>query len=171
MYSYSDTILFYSADVTNKSEADIDYIFHETLIACDLLFMAADKSMFPLRGAMTVGELIDRDNVVISKEIIEAYHMEKKQNWCGCWISNRCIHSISKDSLNDHRGSNSMIEYDIPMKDNLCEHGYVYNWVKIRQGNNSGIINTMRANLHRDDVRAKYQNIIKFIEDIKAMAI
>jgi hypothetical protein len=167
MRAYSDTILFFSSDISNRTNDEIDRIFDETLIACDFLFMAAETPKLALRGAITVGDLIDSENIFVSKEIIEAYEMEKKQNWAGCWISKGSIDCISKEALEELEGQNLIILYDIPLKCNNSVQGYAWNWPKSREVDNCGIIKGMKAMIHRDDVSEKYENTIKFIQDVK----
>lgn len=166
-HSYSDTIVIYSTDISNKPTRQVDEIFLETLVACDFLYMAGNASRLPLRGAVTVGTLIDHNNILVSKEIVEAYEMEKKQNWVGCWINDRCFEYISNEAFVENINARAIIEYDIPTKGGTCERGYVYNWATNYILEDCPFLKEMEANLHRDDVKEKYHNTVSFIEYVR----
>jgi len=167
VHSYSDTIVFYSTDISNEPTREVDRVFLETLVACEFLYMAANASKLPLRGAITVGNLIDHKNILVSKEMVEAYEMEKKQDWIGCWINSRCFEHISKDAFIENVEAKSIIEYDIPIKKGIYERGYVYNWARNYVLEECPFLKYMEADLDRDDIKIKYDNTAKFIKYIK----
>jgi hypothetical protein len=56
--TFSDTFLIYTADHKDKVQEDVDKYFNAMLGVCDALFHSANSNQIPIRGAITVGELI-----------------------------------------------------------------------------------------------------------------
>jgi hypothetical protein len=97
--NYSDSFLMYTLDINDIKQDRIDNAFHAILAACDSLFVAANENRLPIRGSITVGDIIICDDLVIGKPIVDAYEMEQKQEWIGCWVSRNAL-----DLLNSKRG-------------------------------------------------------------------
>jgi len=74
---FSDTIMFWAKNSVARSGEFID-------IAIDFFCQALEMEI-PLRGAITIGDLIhDQDNmIVIGKALVEAAEAESAQAWCG----------------------------------------------------------------------------------------
>lgn len=167
MCIYADTLLFYTTDISGKNQGEIDYVFLEMLTASDFLFQAANKLNWPIRGVITVGELIHKDDIFVSKEIVDAHEMEKKQAWAGCWINGSCIENISEKSFCEHKSKNAIIEYDIPLTCGCYKHGHVFNWVTKDKMKICGITDSMSES-DIEDVKAKYKNTTSFMDFIQS---
>lgn len=129
--TFSDTFLIYTADHRDKSQEDIDEYFNAMLGVCEALFHSANTKQIPIRGAITVGELIVDESLIIGKPIVEAYEMEKDQNWMGCWISDDAIKCVSKKRLDRHMHGNLILKYNIPFKKGNIKECYVFNWAGV----------------------------------------
>ena len=127
--SFSDTFLIYTADHSNLGQEAIDTHFTVLLAVCDALFHSANTNKFPIRGAITVGELIVKEGIHIGKPIVDAYEMEQKQDWIGCWICDDAIKLISKELLQRHMDGKLIFKYKIPFKSADIIYCYVFNWV------------------------------------------
>ena len=125
--NFSDTFLIYTADHSEKENKD-EY-FKALMATCDALFHSANTNELPIRGAITVGELIVNDGVHIGKPIIDAYEMEQKQEWIGCWISDDVINALSSELKTRYLKGNNIIRYKIPLKSDDVIDRYVFNWV------------------------------------------
>ncbi len=129
--NFSDTFLMYTTDCNNKKEEDIDECFNSLLGVCDALFHSANTNGIPIRGAITIGEVIVDKGIHIGKPIVEAYEMGQCQDWIGCWISNDAIEHISNRLLERHIKGNLILRYKIPFKCGRIKNCYVFNWVNL----------------------------------------
>ncbi|MCX5716910.1 MAG: hypothetical protein NTW44_01105 [Nitrospirae bacterium] len=129
--NFSDTFLMYTSDYSNMGQEHIDECFNALLGVCDALFHSANTNGIPIRGAITVGELIVNDGIHLGKPIVEAYEMEHKQDWIGCWICDDAIQLISKKLLQRHMDENLILKYKIPFKGGNIMDCYVFNWVTL----------------------------------------
>jgi hypothetical protein len=130
--TFSDTFLIYTSDISeyisNQEEQKIDQTFQALLAACDSLFIAANENKLPIRGAITEGELIVSDGIEIGEPIIDAYEMEQKQEWIGCWIAKKCIDLIGS-AAQEHLEKRAIVQYEIPCKEGSVEQFYSFNWL------------------------------------------
>lgn len=126
--TFSDTFLIYTADHRDKGQEDIDEHFNAMLGICDALFHSANSNQIPIRGAITVGELIVDKGLLLGKPIVDAYEMEQNQNWMGCWISANAIDCISKQLLDRQMNGNLILKYKVPLKKSDIQECYVFNW-------------------------------------------
>ena len=126
--TFSDTFLIYTADHRDKRQEDIDEYFNAMLGVCDALFHSANSNEIPIRGAITVGELIVDEGLLLGKPIVEAYEMEQNQNWMGCWISDDAVKCVSKRLLDRQMNGNLILKYKIPLKKGDIKECYVFNW-------------------------------------------
>ncbi|MHB9020184.1 MAG: hypothetical protein ACYC3G_04960 [Minisyncoccota bacterium] len=129
--NFSDTFLIYTSDCNNKNKEDIDGYFNSLLGVCDALFHSANSNGIPIRGAITVGEVIVNEGIHIGKPIVEAYEMEQSQDWIGCWISDDAIKFISQKLLERHMKGNLILKYKVPFKSGGIKDCYVFNWVQL----------------------------------------
>ena len=126
--NYSDTFLIYTLDINNIEQDRIDRTFHAILAACDSLFIGANENELPIRGAITVGDIILSDDVVIGKPIAEAYKLGQQQEWIGCRVSKEALWRISDEAIDGHIKELAIIEYEIPCKNGKVEKMFAYNW-------------------------------------------
>lgn len=167
IHNFSDTFLIYTADITNLPQKEIDTTFQELLVICDSLFIAANKKKLPIRGAITAGELIVSNGIEIGKSIVEAYEKEQKQDWIGCWITQKSINLISRKALEEHIKDNAVVKYEIPLKDGKVKKLYAFNWLKSRpfQLGDFGILEKKKR--HDWSAERKHINTWKFVEFIR----
>ena len=144
---FSDSIYIWCDEPTEK-----DLLI---LLWCmDELFITGLKNQFPLRGAMTYGDLFVYKNTtheflnnetIYGKPLIEAFKLEKMQNWSGLIISSRAWRHIESTWEGKHFAGNPdcyslftshqhFIWYKVPVKANFkndCSpYGIVLNWLK-----------------------------------------
>jgi hypothetical protein len=168
---FSDTFLVHTSKVSDRD-------FLVLLTACDSLFLAGHKNKLQIRGATSVGELIVADGIEIGKPIIDSYENEQRQDWIGCWITKECIKNISKQALDEHLKSKSILKYEIPMKDGKVKHEYAFNWVKSipniikhRESKNEVTLEEIKKEMkfYRKaptewSAKRKHENTMKFID-------
>lgn len=168
--NYSDTFLIYSLDINDIKENRIDKAFHAILAACDSLFIAANENRLPIRGSITVGDIIVSGDVVMGKPIVEAYEMERQQEWIGCRISREALECISNKAIDEHTKDLAIIEYEIPCKSGNVERMLAYNWTgsrPFREGNFSILNKRGRIDW---TVERKHRNTWEFIKYLKSIA-
>lgn len=129
--NFSDTFFMYTADISGKGQDETDEYFNAILGVCDALFHSANTNSIPTRGTITAGELIVNEGISIGKTIVEAYEMEQKQDWIGCWISDAAIKRISGTLLERHMKGNLILRYRVPLKTGEINEYYVFNWVNL----------------------------------------
>jgi len=147
--SFSDTFLIYTS---TANEDDFDSL----LAACDGLFIGAIENRLLIRGAVTCGELIISAGVEIGKPIVDAYNSEQKEDWSGCWITEKCI---SKINITSYLKDGSVVKYKIPLKDGEVKMYFALNWVK------SLTFKTMFKNRRNDFTLEQIKDQIRFIND------
>jgi hypothetical protein len=120
--NYSDTILLYTTEVSDRS-------FRVLLMSLNHLFMMAAAQEVPIRGAITVGDFYASDDGEIGKPIIDAYRNEKKQEWLGCWIAEECISRLSREAIEELTTQYQIVRYHIPFKEGQVKELYALNWM------------------------------------------
>lgn len=118
---FSDTIFVYSHD--DSIEA-----FQRLVKFCQFLVGNSFNKGLLLRGAITKGEVVIRDDIFIGKPIVRAYQMEQEQDWVGCWIDDVCV-SDEKPKYRSLIWDYAFIQYDIPLKSGVVEQHWALNWV------------------------------------------
>ena len=169
--NYSDTFLIYSLDISDIEQNRIDKVFQAVLAACDSLFIAANENRLPIRGSITVGDIIVSGDVVIGKPIVDAYEMERQQEWIGCRISRKALEYISNEAIDEHTKELTIIEYEIPCKSGDVERMLAYNWTgsrPFREGNFSILNKRDRVDWA---VERKHRNTWEFIKHLKSIAL
>ena len=166
--NYSDSFLIYTLDINDIEQRRIDKAFHALLAACDSLFIAANENSLPLRGSITVGDIIVSDNLVIGKPVVEAYEMEQQQEWIGCWVSRNALDLLSKEALEGHIEEQAIVEYKIPLKKGNVGKMFAYNWTAsypFRKGNYTILNKRERIDWA---VERKHRNTWEFINQLKS---
>ncbi|PIR21171.1 MAG: hypothetical protein COV45_00055 [Deltaproteobacteria bacterium CG11_big_fil_rev_8_21_14_0_20_47_16] len=107
---FSDTIVFYTED-----DSDISLL---GLVACVSRFLFESLGEgFPARGAITHGELHvgKGQGDIVGRALVDAYELEKKQDWCGAIIAPGILH---QEQYKKVRGSTVqlIVEYNAPLK-------------------------------------------------------
>lgn len=146
MNLFSDTVVLWTHDNSVAS-------FFDLLRATQLLFNRCLTIGLPIRGAISSGNLYASsfemnapdispahsitENVMFGKALINAYKLEKKQEWSGCIIdpelrnsSEFAIRHIFEASL---QGEPYLI-YNVPIKNQVqTERHLVLNWINWRK--------------------------------------
>ena len=167
--NYSDTFLIYTLDISSLDQKKIDHAFHELLAGCDSLFISANENKLPIRGAITVGDIIVSNDIVIGKPIVQAYELEKQQEWIGCRISESALGSISKKAIDEHIKAMAIIEYEIPCKSGKVEKMFAYNWTEslpFKKGDFEILNKRGRVDW---TVERKHKNTWEFIKYLKSI--
>jgi hypothetical protein len=89
------------------TESDADGLRRVLTLAQRLLERGLDQS-FPLRGAVTHGDVTWSPQLVFGPAIVEAYRLETDQDWMGVTCSPSIPHKSSCDDL--------LVTYPVPMK-------------------------------------------------------
>lgn len=131
----SDTIILYS------SKAEIES-FLKIVLLIQILLTNSFLSGIPLRGCLTAGEIsvkhLKNNDIIFGLPLVEAYEEEKKQEWAGCIITNKCLDTVKRFHVNNNKPcikwlkrNKDIIEYHTPLKNNIYALMHVVNWTKI----------------------------------------
>jgi len=193
-FTISDSIIFW----TNNDSLESFFVL---FTAASTLMISSLVMGLPLRGSITAGELsmthgfydYNKSSIkssLIGKPIVNAYELEKQQNWSGCVIDDKCIklylEAIKKRKLTEEDpygisnllNSDLIVKYNVPFKNNKSKNSkyltkYVINWTK------GGIFQHYSAselerkfsehnkNIERDDVKEKIKNTVDFYNKMK----
>ncbi len=125
----SDSIVLYQIvkpplDVKNLFEWK-EKMFNQFLTSLESIFQEAFKRNLHLRGGISYGECyispdsgedsIKNEHILIGRPFTEAVKMEGLQSWMGVAFHPSMSEYLEKSTLKE-----SLIEYDIPLKDNSC---------------------------------------------------
>ena len=123
---FSDTHIFYTKDV---SEDAFEIIIKSSLIF--MLLAAVRKHPYlPLRGVINYGDFMgDYDrSIFIGEGLREAYALEKRQEWMGCFLSDSCYEQAKNfEIFKEFAKKLVLVKYSVPFKDRA--HSWV-NWIK-----------------------------------------
>jgi hypothetical protein len=122
---FSDTIFVYlkrnpqDNSIIQTPDGRLDSISY----FCSLLLAKAITENILLRGAISYGEcLISNDPAYfIGIPILEAYELEKKQEWSGIVFTESAMKYLSDDTTR-------LVKWDIPFKNTECKNSYTVNW-------------------------------------------
>jgi hypothetical protein len=128
--SFSDTFLIYTSDTANLEQEEIDNALLALFAICGYLFRTANQNKLPIRGAITEGELIVSNGIEIGQPIVDAYLMEQKQEWIGCWVAEKCIKRISSAARQENLKEKTVVKYDIPLKEDKVKQLDALNWIE-----------------------------------------
>ncbi len=152
---FSDTVVTYmeymdsNAKFISKYEKRcFDFFRHLCIVMVNSIFAFQDNgffanriSEFPIRGGISVGQIIaknvhDYNPVIMGKPIIEAYEWEQSQNWLGLSINPKNISEIKKILSSQNQSNywkklidnNILVKFDVPTKAGLV-NTWVINYV------------------------------------------
>jgi len=163
---FSDTVLLFTKKDTDEQVIE--------LINC-VCYLISDNMRFKetrLRAGISYGEAIMDDNneIYLGKPLIEAYELEKKQEWAGGAITKSAEQRIL--SIQDEGIQNWLINYDVPIKDNKFENMYAINWtqnpyhprfIKWKGGKDQP---TSKEEICKKDIVLKWRNTNNFHKDV-----
>jgi hypothetical protein len=117
---FSDTVLLYSL-----SEDKYGY---ENLITATM-YLIAYPILWPeyrFRAGISYGEFYRdaENNVYAGKALVEAYELEKRQDWCGGALTRTAEGKISEANVHPYH----LVPYDVPFKFCNTESHLVVNW-------------------------------------------
>lgn len=96
-----------------------------------MLFYAIN-SKFPLRGAITTGEILigkDQKNILLGPALREAFELEKSQEWSGACIGRSLNSYIDEVGIRDYLFP-LVLPYEVPFKDNAkLNSDLAINWI------------------------------------------
>jgi hypothetical protein len=109
-----------------------------------MILFAGIATGIPLRGAITAGNLTRLSNkyesntnnvteTVLGKGLVDAYLLEKTQQWSGCIISKSALEEFKSKcdwyeaSLNNYIDNGIIKKYAVPLKETTKEE-YVLDW-------------------------------------------
>jgi len=131
----SDTILMYSytAEIEN---------FLKIVLLTQVLLANSFKMGVPLRGCITSGEItvkhLNNNDLIIGKPIVEAFLLEKKQEWAGCCVTKKCTETVERFHVNKSKPcldwlikKRDLLKYNVPLKESTFNEMLVINWVSI----------------------------------------
>lgn len=120
---FSDTILVYSLSDDRDGHKNV----------LDVVYRLISKPMFfpfyRYRVGISYGEFYydQKESIYIGKAMIEAYELEKKQQWSGAALSK----SAGREFKDRYPEKDYIVKYDVPVKlksESLFENHYVINW-------------------------------------------
>lgn len=123
VYQFSDAIVLYTED-------DNDDTLEDLVITLNLLFAQSIIRGFPLRGAITYGDLYVKGSIVVGKPLIEAYQLEGRQEWSGLIVD--C--DINPQMLSQLKSEKLIVDHEVTLKDQkntenlIIEEHLVINW-------------------------------------------
>ncbi|MDQ0087635.1 hypothetical protein J2T12_001041 [Paenibacillus anaericanus] len=123
LYQFSDSIVLYTED-------DSQEILMKFITALNLLFAQSILRGFPLRGALTKGDLYVRGNIVVGEPLINAYNLESRQEWAGLIVN--C--DMPSSTLTLLESEKLVVKHKVSMKNNIDkaeiieEEHLVINW-------------------------------------------
>ena len=108
---FSDTILFYTRhddrEAIRQLIHTVGWLLFETMMAGRLI-----------RGGISFGEayIDEEDAVFVGKPIVEAYQLEKKQQWAGVALTDAAVERIPEQARSGHLSDWWVTPYDVPLK-------------------------------------------------------
>jgi hypothetical protein len=178
----SDSVILWTRDDSPNSFMDLTMTLRG-FVSASFVFG------FPLRGAVsrgpievTMGQNIASSVViqtrVLGKSLVDAYRLEKKQDWSGCIFSHDVIEHYSSNlvmqgfifpSIQLLIEQDILAEYDIPMKNGVSIKHIALNWTnawrnELDRAEVEETFARFGKNIDGSDVRSKIENTIKFID-------
>jgi len=157
-YAYfSDTILLW---------VPLQQVFAAAFVTrCADLMCHALRKEVPLRGAISLGEAVmhKATSTYIGKPLIEAYKLEKGQNWVGLVLG---VSATWPPFIAELDGP-SIIEYLAPMKEKYAKHAspVVVDWPRIWRDSQTDNAKDYLCRLNTDKEHAQYyENAQKFVD-------
>jgi hypothetical protein len=141
VYQFSDSIIIYSED------DNLDTLY-ELIKTLNLLLAQSAIRGFPLRGALTWGDLYVSGSIIVGDPLVRAYNLESRQEWSGvivdCPIEVKAMNQMMNEkvvtkhivTLKDEKNKNAMVE----------EERLVINWPQhcgIKLGSADSLVKSM----------------------------
>ena len=168
-YIFSDSIFLIAEEDTEDSFVDmLSYAWRmmQTFIA----------SGFPLRGAVTYGEVyvnLER-NVFLGKAISDAAVLEGKQDWIGAIVDSSVIERyksvIAREDICGTVLSVLLPIYEVPLKDGTRQERCVLNW-RLNIVAQDGIKSLFKNEPYSYEAQRKIDNTLCFSKEIRAANI
>ena len=159
-------------------EADEFYDLYLMLGTVQMILQNSFLEGLPIRGAISRGEISiltgDHENysirTILGKPLVEAYQMEKNQNWMGC-VCDKSIFNDRKKPEIEYLKANYLIQYKIPLKEGPINSEYAVIWHsnKIKQNAEKMVRDAFSKHnkrINNWDIENKIINTIKFINEV-----
>lgn len=161
---FSDSFIFYCSDASISSYACIDLEIRR-------FFTLALWERWPLRGALTVGELYvdETQNIFLGQAIIDAHeYAEKKQDWIGLVIT-PMARSMLKDIAPKFARTNDVYtEYNVPSKYEIEKLlTFKFSHFPSPDKKLEMLLERMSEEQQKPEIKRKYEKTLKFIQDTK----
>lgn len=163
-FIFSDTVILIS-----KSDSEIDCL--ALLIYCWKAMQLLIGGKFPVRGAVTHGEMYvnEKQNLFLGSALTSAYELEQKQNWIGAVID-QSVSDAFPEVLIANLPSPSIRTslfpvYQVPMKSGQIQSYHTINWRY-----NLDAIDGTKSFFNDDDewsVKAKIENTLTYAHYIR----
>ncbi len=161
----SENSITFPDDTTSENTVELEfYRFLEVLIIESIL------KGIPLRGATAFGDIIvdDEKGILLGQPIVDAYELEKKQDWIGVVFHPSTAHFKIGDS--EPTPTLWYKRYDVPMKGNVVESQLVLECFTDDGKVNQNIVDKlkeMREGVTSPEIKKKYDNTLAFIETLE----
>jgi hypothetical protein len=122
---FSDTFFLYTrSDQTQSMQQliqTVGWLLFATMMA---------ESGLRIRGGISFGEAyIDEDeSVFVGNPIVEAYQLEKKQQWAGVALTQSAVAKIPERARSGYLADWWVIPYDVPLKEKQTLQTLAVNW-------------------------------------------
>lgn len=117
---FSDTILYYCLEDNERAYR------HLILAAVALLAMPILWPQFRFRIGISYGDFHHdtKKNIYVGASIVEAYELEKSQEWCGGALTRSAADKVKETDI----GKYYLTEYLVPFKNDKRELYHAINW-------------------------------------------
>ena len=171
-FIFSDTIIIFTL-------SDLPEDLYSILILSSELFSNSLHRCVPLRGGIAHGDFFFNLDLglFLGVPLVNAYQIGEEAQWAGITVDKYVFQKSKSIPLKTAENTHPIIEWDIPLKNQKSKRGYVLNWPKIFK-NNFTIKPVPLADFYspfeslfgsysalREDVKAKYVNTVKFINN------
>lgn len=120
---FSDTFLLYSRaddrEAINQLIQTVGWLLFETMMAGRMI-----------RGGISFGEayIDEQESIFVGKPIVEAYRLEKSQQWAGVALTEHAVERIPLIARSGDLGDWWVVPYDVPLKDGNKKRTLAINW-------------------------------------------
>ena len=164
-YIFSDSIFLIAEEDSDESFMDLFFYAWRLM----QMFIAAG---FPLRGAMTYGDIYVNfeKNIFLGRAISEAAVLEGKQNWIGATVDSTVIDRyesiFERDDVYGFLMSVLLPIHDVPMKDGTRRNYAVINW-RHNIISQDGIKALFKNEPYSEAAQIKIDNTLRFAKEIR----
>lgn len=123
VYQFSDSIIIYTEDDDSET-------LYKLIKILNLLLAQSLIRGFPLRGALTSGDLFVNGSIIVGEPLVRAYQIESRQEWSGLIVDCPIDSTIATQLINEKLVTNHMVTLK-GAKDSLeliSEAKLVINW-------------------------------------------